>query len=153
MAPVPNLPRIDGLEIQLHTRDRLLIFFPYHPDNVTRIKAIPGRRWHPEHKAWSIPHTDPALDRLRELFSRSPPRTYPRSRPAAVSSRRWEGLSAEEQAFLTPIEEELKLRGYSPSTRKAYRNHLLRFRRFLDRDVEKVGETEIRQYLLHQIDE
>ena len=48
-------PRIANLEIRFLENDRLQILFPYHPDNVKRIKAIPGRRWHEEEKVWSIP--------------------------------------------------------------------------------------------------
>jgi site-specific recombinase XerD len=47
----------------------------------------------------------------------------------------------------------LKLGGYSPATAKTYRNHLLRFRRYLKREPSTVGEREVRQYLLHLLDE
>ncbi len=47
----------------------------------------------------------------------------------------------------------MKLRGYSPATRTSYRNHLLRFRRFLQKEPATVGEGEIRPYLLQLIEE
>ncbi|MBT4500549.1 MAG: site-specific integrase [Gemmatimonadetes bacterium] len=105
----PSIPILPGLGIHPTNSGRLQISFPYHLDNVKRIKAVPGRRW--------------------------------------------EKLTAEEQALTARIEEEMKLRGYSPKTRKAYRNHLLRFRRYFDKDPQAVTEEEIRAYLLHLIDE
>ncbi len=131
------------------------VSFPYHPDNVKRIKAVPGRRWHPEEKCWSIPHTGEALTILQRLFDEKPVQSFPQPerRPGAVTKRRWENLTAEEQALMARVEEEMKLRGYSPKTRKAYRNHLLRFRRYFDKDPQAVTKKEIRAYLLHLIDE
>ena len=152
MTSFPRVPDVPGLTLQPGEDGRLRVSFSYHPDTVARIKTIPGRRWHTEEKCWSIPHTDDALDRLRALFTLQPPKAFPQ-KPPAVSKRRWERLSPAEQAFLTPVEDELKLRGYSPQTRKAYRNHLLRFRRALDGDPAQVAEGEIRRYLLYLIDE
>ena len=31
------------------------IRFPYDPQVVSMVKDVPGRRWHPEEKFWSIP--------------------------------------------------------------------------------------------------
>ena len=62
-------------------------------------------------------------------------------------------LSDEEQALITRVEDEMKLRGYSPKTRKSYRNHLLRFMRHVNRDLHSITERDIRQYLLYLIDE
>ena len=62
-------------------------------------------------------------------------------------------LSAEEQAYIAHFEDEMKLRGYSPNTRKSYRNHLLQFKRYFEgRVLEEIGAEEIRQYLLNLID-
>ena len=149
------LPRIANLEIRLLENDRLMILSPYHPDNVKRIRAIPGRRWHGEEKAWSIPHTEQALSLLDRYFNQEPVQSFPKPerRPGAVTQKRWEPLTGEEQAFVARVEEEMKLRGYSPKTRKTYRNHLLRFsRHFADRSPLEISEEEIRAYLLSLID-
>lgn len=151
----PSIPILPGLGIHPTDTGRLRVSFPYHPDNVKRIKAVPGRRWHPEEKCWSIPHTGEALTILQRLFDEKPVQSFPQPerRPGAVTKRRWENLTAEEQALMARVEEEMKLRGYSPKTRKAYRNHLLRFRRYFDKDPQAVTKKEIRAYLLHLIDE
>jgi hypothetical protein len=92
---------------------------------------------------------------LDRYFNQQPVQSFPKpeKRPGAVSKKRWEPLTAEEQAFVARVEEEMKLRGYSPKTRKTYRNHLLRFsRHFVDRSPLDIGEKEIRAYLLSLIE-
>ena len=150
------LPQIASLEIRPFEGQRLLILFPYHPDNLKRIRAIPGRRWHSQEKAWSIPYTQQALSLLERYFSQQPVQSIPKPprRPGAITTKRWQGLSAAEQAFIAHVEDEMKLCGYSPKTRKAYRNHLLQFKRhFNSRILPEIGAEEIRQYLLGLLDE
>ena len=43
MDALPSIPNI-CLEPTAH--GRLLVYFPYHPENIRRIKTISGRRWH-----------------------------------------------------------------------------------------------------------
>ena len=128
-----------------------MVCFAYHPDNVARIKSVDGRRWHPAEKCWSIPHTEKAVAQLRIQFSASPPATFPPAR-AAPKSRPGARPSQDEELFLEPTRQELKLRGYSRHTHKSYCHHLLRFRRHVRCDPREAGEVEIRQYLLHLID-
>ena len=151
--PLP-IPTIPGLEIRLHSEDRLLVLFPYHPENVARIKSIPGRQWHAKEKNWSIPFNDTALNLLRRFFDLTPVKSFPlaEKRPNAIAKSRWSDLTAEEQAFSTRAEEEMLLRGFSPQTRKTYRNHILRFNQWLKGDLTQVSETELRSYLLYLID-
>ncbi|NKB71379.1 MAG: tyrosine-type recombinase/integrase [Candidatus Latescibacteria bacterium] len=149
------LPQIEQLEIHPIEGQRLLVNFPYHPDNLKRIRAIPGRCWHPQEKAWSIPYTQQALALLERYFGDKPVQAFPKpeKRPGAVTGKRWQQLSAAEQAYIAHIEDEMKLLGYSPRTRKSYRNHLLQFKRyFKDRVLSEVGADEIRQYLLQLLD-
>ena len=117
-----RIPPIPGLEIQLMTSGRLMVNFSYHPDTVSRIKSIIGRRWHPKEKCWSIPHSKEAVGELQRLFLQESPKKYAPKisrRPSTVSKRRWEQLSPGEQVILTAIAEELKLRRYSPKRRKS----------------------------------
>ena len=150
------LPRIAHLKIRPFGQDRLWVSFPYHPDHLKRIRAVPGRQWHGEEKAWSIPYTEQALALLQQFFSQQPIQSFakPEKRPQAVTTKRWETLSGEEQAYIARIEDEMKLRGYSAKTRKSYRNHLLQFKRYFnDRALLEIGAEEIRQYLLSLINE
>ena len=67
MEPIPKVPQIDGLHVTPEPSGRLWVFFFYHPNNVDRIKTIPGRRWHTEEKCWSIPYTSEAISTLERL--------------------------------------------------------------------------------------
>jgi integrase/recombinase XerD len=51
------------------------------------------------------------------------------------------------------MEEELKLRGYSECTHKAYVNWVSRFAQFYRRPPEQMGAEEVRAYLLHLLEE
>ncbi len=47
---------------------RLRVRFPYAESRVHAIRAVPGRRWHPDRAAWSVPDGPEALDLLRRAF-------------------------------------------------------------------------------------
>src|SRR3954451_3988530 len=49
------------------------------------------------------------------------------------------------------MEEDLKLKGYSPSTRRNYLLYCRKFAAHYRRSPRELGEEEIRQFLLHQI--
>lgn len=149
------LPAIKGLSLRPINGQRLLVYFPYHPDNVQRIKAIPERQWHPRQKAWSIPYDEPSLSLLRRLFNQDPVAAFApaEQRPTTITTQRWTQLGDAERAFLAFVEDEMKLRAYSPKTRKSYRNHLLRFMRFSSRPLTERSEGDIRSYILSLIEE
>ena len=48
---------------------RLVVHFPYSTERVAVIRTVPGRRWHPEEKYWTVPHTAETLKRMRDLFT------------------------------------------------------------------------------------
>jgi len=149
------LPAIKDLSLCPVGSERLLVYFPYHPDNVQRIKTIPQRRWHPREKAWSIPYNKPSLALLQRLFGQGSVTAFApaEQRPTTIARQRWTHLSDAEQAFIAFVEDEMKLRGYSPKTRKSYRNHLLRFMRFSSRPLIERCESDIRSYILSLIEE
>ncbi len=37
---------------------RLTVVLPDSVEQVARMKTIPGRRWHPEEKCWSVPNAE-----------------------------------------------------------------------------------------------
>ncbi|MCS6862082.1 MAG: hypothetical protein NZT92_17395, partial [Abditibacteriales bacterium] len=48
---------------------RLMVALPYTAERVEKIKTIPGRRWRPEEKCWSVPDAGGMLQRLLTLFA------------------------------------------------------------------------------------
>ena len=49
------------------------------------------------------------------------------------------------------MEEDLKLRGLSPSTRRNYLLYCRKFAAFYRRSQEELGQEEVRRFLMHQI--
>jgi len=43
------------------------VTFPYDPEDVIAIKEIPGRKWHPEAKVWTVPVSTIAMKALEDL--------------------------------------------------------------------------------------
>ena len=153
MESSSDLPTLRGLQLRRAPNGRLRVTFPYHPNTVANIKSVDGRRWHPSEKCWTIPHTPEALAQLQSHFASAPPTSYSRTRPTPASRPKGIRPSQEEEIFLEPTKQELRLRGYSRHTRKSYCHHLLRLRRHVGCDPRDLGEAEIRQYLLHLIEE
>jgi len=50
--------------------NQILIRFPYDPGLVEAVKEIPGRKWEPERKVWTVPITTGALAKLKEFIGR-----------------------------------------------------------------------------------
>lgn len=126
---------------------RLIVQFPYSSERVAAIKAVPGRRWHPEEKYWTVPHTQEAIERMRALFT-----TDRVVMAAAVRAASSELSVGEVNKVVTALDEELTLRGYSDSTRDNYRLQLQRFLRWLRRDPATATKEELRAYLLDIMD-
>ena len=128
---------------------------------------MPGRGYHPGQKCWTSPYTQGALGRLERLFCPASPKPPPAlTAPERSCEKRWISLFDQEQAFIVRVEEEMKLRGYSPKTRKSYRNHLLRCHRHFrgrelaeppprprgERKLPTVMSRETTQALLNAVD-
>ena len=112
------------------------------PGPASRFRPNPGKGRPPPQG-----HTPGAL---RQRGPRPPAKSA--AALAGPGGTRRAALSPNEGAMLAPVDDELRLRGYSMSTRKSYRGHLLRFQRYLEEELPRVGEREIREYLLYLID-
>jgi len=130
-----------GGVIQIRSGDggEIIVVLPYAPERVKKIKTIPGRRWHPEEKVWTVPHIEGMVERLLDLFAGDEVMVDPALRPAGKVLR--ETLKA--------VEDELRLRGYSPRTRKAYRGQVERFLEWVGKAAQEVTAEDVRAYLLH----
>ncbi len=63
-SPTAALPVVKTVTVQT---DQILIRFPYDPGLVEAVKEIPGRKWDPASKVWTIPLTTAALAKLKEF--------------------------------------------------------------------------------------
>ena len=68
-ALVPPTPA-DPIQIRPGQAGRLIVLLPSSPERVEKIKAVAGRRWHPEGRYWTVPHTEETLAHLLALLGR-----------------------------------------------------------------------------------
>ena len=122
----------------------LTIHLPYSPERVKKIRTIPNRKWDAKRKVWIIAHTDDLLAKLKALFSAD---TLEMANNDALPT------PFEKDHPIRALDDELKLRKYSHRTRKTYRNQFKRFLSALNTPIDEITETEIRNYLLHLIDD
>jgi integrase/recombinase XerD len=147
---------------------------------VQALKAIPGRRWHPDHRAWSLPSgpstpSAPAgqtsLEMLRRGFPEVPadvssvalvemggaPASEGQSQsdahpPGGLASLSLRELREEENArILDKAEDELLLGGYSQRTRKNYLGYIRRFGEWSPRSLRETEAEDVRDYLLYLV--
>lgn len=126
---------------------RIKVSFPYNPIFVEKIKAIKGRRWHPEERFWSLPNATGVLKELLRIFGDEKVYIDPALRDASYSKM---DSQLEPQAEIIEAVK-LKLRGYSRGTQKAYLHHIDRYLRYLGKDPRELNGNHIREYLLYLI--
>ena len=112
------------IEIYRGEDERINVVLSYNAELITKTRSIAGRRWRPEVKCCNVPDSDGVLDEL-------PRRTR----------------------MLVAMDEELKLRGYTAKTRKAYLGHVARFVRFSGKDPQALDGAAVREFVLHLLDQ
>jgi site-specific recombinase XerD len=122
---------------------RIAVQFPHDPGLIAKIKTVPGHLWNYLEKYWSVPYTEGTLEKLLGLFSGEKVHLDPMFWPS----------QAVVNHTLEIVENELKLRGYSPKTRKVYRLHLERFLKSVGKPPQEILPEEIRSYLLRLVDQ
>ncbi len=134
-------------------KDRLRVTFPYSPDLVKKIKTVPGHYWHPKEKYWTIYDTEEAIHKFFSLFCCE--RISFEDSFLPIARMYLPNLPAPgEEELLRRVTEEIKLKGYSPKTNKAYFGHIKRFIRYYrQKKMNELSNEEIREYLLSLIND
>lgn len=139
------------IKIAREVSGRIMVTFSYDQTSVAKIKTIEGRRWHPKEKYWSVPYSEGIIERLLSLFGEDGVELDPGIRSNSKNLKDVQASGNQEN--LRRADEELSLRGYSPKTRKVYRGHIERFLHFYRKGPLGLEEGEVRQYLLHLLEE
>lgn len=117
----------------------LLVSFDYSSEKIAKVKTIKGYKWDPHKKIWTVPFTDENLNNLKMLFNNE-----------------IKNINIEEnimnKQLIAKMEEEIKLKGYSLKTKKAYINHIRRFFSYINKDLDKISDDEIRKYVIFLIE-
>lgn len=134
------------MEMRLGKRNEkeLGVKFPYHVEWWNRMVRFPQSRWVPSDKIWIIPYTLQHIDRFIDMFKDvniqiAPDLqqecyllSYSLSKPTVKENK----LELEKTSWGSYVESklmfELKLRGYSLKTIKAYCGHVERFYRYYE---------------------
>lgn len=136
---------------------RLIVRFPYRPDCAAKIKTVPGRRWHPEGKHWTVPHTDGAVANLLALFAGERVEVDPSLPPASVLNDREPSAEREIPEAVAAsaglpdlVRQAIRARHYSRRTEQAYVAWIARFVGFHGRrHPAEMGEAEVNRFLTH----
>lgn len=136
------------IHIQKGDQKSLQVKFPYTKERVTKVKTIPGCRWHSEERYWTVVDTADNIKRLLELFKDEQIDMQNICSSDENSDKNIESESIQMGYLLIKMEELLKLKGYSPETQKAYLGHIKRFILFLDTEDQEITDQNIRKYLL-----
>jgi integrase/recombinase XerD len=115
--------------------NELLVKFDYSPEHVRKIKTIRPASWNPKEKAWIIPYSTEMLEILKKLFC---------SEQINILFEKCEI----NDKVISEYQDFMKLKAYSWQTQKLYIGHLKRFISFVDMDLIKVENSDIRKYIL-----
>jgi integrase/recombinase XerD len=141
--------------------DRIALHIPFDESTIQRLRNVPGSRWESQRGYWSFPRSREALEKLlaalridwhqldREVaIALGLVKAVPT--PALRSFSPRPSVSSDLEA----VRRELRVRSYSPKTIKAYLSCIRLFAQFFaPRDSRELTGSDIRRYILHQVDE
>ena len=152
-----------GVEIFPCKPGQLVVKFEYSEAAVAAIKQIPGRRWNPEGKFWTIPDTPEARAKLAEVLATRPEtrveqiEVAPKSAMSPPRKRRAPFTPGKPLTTNPPhplikaVDDELVLRGMAYGTRKSYGQHLRNYFDWLTNkqiQPQRVTRDDVRGYLV-----
>jgi len=145
-----------AINIRRGMNNELVVQFSYSNDRVRKIKSINGRRWNSALKCWIIPYSEDVLKKFVKIFLNE------QIIADQYLSSSIEHLRKEIQEdkcllwledFNGQIIAELKLKGYSSKTVKAYVSHIKRFLIYIQKKPVKLESGDIREYLFYLLEQ
>lgn len=113
----------------------LLVRFDYSVERIAKIKTLRAARWNGQEKIWTLPYSVEIVEVLKKLFCNE-------RLEIVFEKNEFNDKAVEDyRAFM-------RLKAYSFKTQKLYINHLLRFISFVNKDLNKVDNDDIKSYLL-----
>jgi integrase/recombinase XerD len=152
------------VEVELaEESDCYLVRFRWDRERIRRIRTIPGRRWDPGRRVWTVPTGRRSIELLKVYFpgvkipfGATGPADLPRQHvhrsvtaPEGVVSRTEEA----NRNTLDRMRREMVLAGLSPRTRKVYLGHARRFGVWSGEAFEAVESETIRLFLVHLVED
>jgi integron integrase len=125
------------IHVERRKDGRLAVRFPYSVEAVSKMKSLPGRRWHPEDKTWSVPDAPGMPERLIALFTAASPSAAPSSESPPTDAR----------AAVEGLRAAIRIRHYSPRTEEVYLGWATRFFASTRGPLESLGDADISRFL------
>ena len=135
---------------------RILLCFKYDLKKIVELKKLPGLLWSKTHRCWHLPDTPEYRKQFGVKFdevikgsdvfvpaTQKAPEKKPKTKivPAIYPVNRH---------ILTRLEQELRLKAYSISTLKTYRNEMAQMVQWMgERPVDELNAEGIREYLVY----
>ena len=129
---------------------KIVVSFSYNPKFVAKVKAIEGHSWHPDKKYWSFPCSENILTKILSAFNGED--VLLDSTLQSSTSQKVDARLPNQSQITEAVKKELKLRGYSHKTQKAYLHHIERYISYFAKDPKERSEKHIRDYMLYLID-
>lgn len=126
-----------SMRVEHRSDGRLSVRFPYSAEAVSKMKSLPGRRWHPEDKTWSVPDAPGMPERLMALFAEGPPS------PSAVAAT----PPGDARAAIAGLRAAIRIRHYSPRTENVYVAWSERFFAHSKKPLQKLSDDDISRFL------
>ncbi len=115
---------------------RIILLCPFKPEFIPLIKDIPGRRWHPEHKAWSFENTLYNRNRVLDIFARF---------NMSVVMDEQTGKMAEDP--IIKLKRELSSRKYSTPTMDSYVFYTKELLTFAKKPPEQLTSDDVKAFI------
>lgn len=103
--------------------DRLKLKFDYDPETLQIIRNIKGRKYNPYDRTWTIPNNIVNRNLIINEFD----------------------------VYVDSFDQLLAIKGYSSSTKKAYKAHINRFKEHLNKELSTVTVNDIKNYMYYLI--
>lgn len=122
--------------IEIDRKDnQLLVRFDYSVEHISKIKTIRPAKWDSKQRAWVLPYSIEMLGIIKSLFCNE-----------RINLLFEKNLFNEKVA--NEYENFMKLKAYSRQTKRLYTSHLARFISFVDKDLDKVDNNDVRRFIL-----
>ena len=139
------------MKLKLNKSKNLICFeFDYDQSVIRKIKSIPGSRWNPERKYWTFKNNYNNLARFFEIFKHK----------YLIFDSKVKYFAAPDLIanyfnyyYLPQFEKNLKLKGYSQNSIRAYLNHNKCFIKYIKKDPFKIKMADINDYVLYLLEE
>ena len=141
--------------IEKENEDRISVKFEFRRDLIDKIRKVDGRNWLPGYKYWTVPNNEKTVRQLFDVFQGEEIFIDASLIGFFIDSgqNQTEIKKTDDIQLLLNLDRELKIRGYSPKTRKAYRNQIKAFKAFIGGGLLQVTEKQILDYLFYLADE